>query len=220
MNVHDIEKLINELILPPESATEPTKLRVLIWMLAKVVEKKIPGDVVELGCFNGASSIFIQSLLLRLKSEKQFHVYDVWTGLPKPGSKDDFPEYPLTAGDLSFSANSFINVFFQRGIPIPIMNSGLFSQIPDCQYPETISFAYFDSLLYQSILDSWFVVYDKLSPGAIVLIDDYGSLRSPGVKVACDEFLEGRSETVMDCPVPYQGYCKDGYTGGGYIVKR
>jgi hypothetical protein len=40
------------------------------------------------------------------------------------------------------------------------------------------------------------VVYSRLSPGGICVIDDYGYPHTPGVKIAVDEFMKDKKEKV------------------------
>ena len=53
-----------------------------------ILEKNIPGDIVELGCNVGTTSILIRKLLDLYGSDKEFHVYDSWDGLPNVTNKD------------------------------------------------------------------------------------------------------------------------------------
>jgi O-methyltransferase len=214
MDQHQIEKLIYKYPF-----VDPTKLRHLITLLVGVLEKKIPGDVVEMGVLNGGSSNYIRAVLNIFQSDKEFHAYDSWQGVPAPTEHDDFPPFPYLKGELTGSREQYIKRLQGQGLELPIIHSGWFAEIPDDEYPSNIAFAYLDSDLYQSILDSWNKIYERLSPGAVVLVDDYGMLRTPGVKRACDTFLLNKPESIVLCPEPYQGYCEPGFTGGAYLVK-
>jgi len=219
MDPHQIERLINSYSMPKYAATSPTKLHHLIGLLSSVIEERVPGDVVELGCFNGSSSLYVRAVLDLLKCDRQFHVYDSWQGVPEPTSQDEFPPYQFQKGEIASTRENFEKTFEERGLKLPIIHSGWFADIPDAEYPDHISFAFMDGDLYQSMLDGWRKVYAKLSPGGVVLLDDYGMLRTPGVETACDDFLADKPERVQQCPAPYQAYCKPGFTGGGFLVK-
>lgn len=213
MDQHQIEQLIYKYPF-----VDPTKLRHVITLLVKALEKNVPGDIVEMGVFHGGSSNYIRAVLDIFQSNKKFHVYDSWQGMPDPSPQDNSP-FPFLKGDLSGSREHFVKRLVNQGLEPPIIHSGWFAEIPDNEYPPTIAFAYFDSDLYQSIFDSWEKIYKRLSPGAIVLVDDYGMLRTPGVKKACDIFLRDKPESIILCEAPYQGYCEPGFTGGAYLVK-
>jgi O-methyltransferase len=219
VNAHQIEQLINSYSMPKYCATSPTKLHHLIGHLSSVVENNIPGDVVELGCFNGGSSIYVRAVLDALHSQKTFHVYDSWLGVPQPTEEDLFPPYQFQKGEIASTRSNFENTFTERDLKLPVIHSGWFAEIPDAEYPNQIAFAFLDSDLYQPILDSWIKIYTKLSPGAVVLLDDYGMMRTPGVKLACDAFLVDKPESIQQCSAPYQAYCQPGFTGGAFLVK-
>jgi len=48
--------------------------------------------------------------------------------------------------------------------------------------------------MYESILNSFEKVYDKMSIGGIIVIDDYNWEVTPGVKKATEEFLKDKKE--------------------------
>ena len=90
---------------------------------------------------------------------------------------------------------------------MPIIHQGLFSQINEDEYPSTISFAFFDSHLYDSIYDSFKLIWDKLQINSIIVIDDYDSDDLPGVKKACiDYFKIINISTITTYNVLYSNY--------------
>ena len=62
---------------------------VLLNNLCDVLESGLDGDIVELGCFMGHTSILISQVLDFYKSKKKFFVYDSFEGLPERKSEDD-----------------------------------------------------------------------------------------------------------------------------------
>ena len=57
------------------------------------------------------------------------------------------------------------------------------------QVPDIISFAYLDGDYYHSVRDPLKLIWGRLSPGAIVLVDDYANEALPGAAKAVDEWL-------------------------------
>ena len=51
--------------------------------------------------------------------------------------------------------------------------------------------------------------YPRVSPGGIILCDDYGSALCPGAREAMDDFFADKAERVVELT-----------TGQGYIMKR
>ena len=190
-----IEKIISEHALISTMITK-NHVRTILQCLKSAHENNVPGDVVEFGCNIGTASLFIQRYLTEIKSEKIFHVYDSFEGLPKE-SDHDIPaekEPIYKKGMLSSSESNFISNFERAGVKLPEINRCWFSEIPENKLPEKISFAFFDGDFYSSIVDSFEKTYSRLSKGAVVCVHDYSWSVLPGVKKACEDFLIDKPE--------------------------
>src|SRR5581483_6380723 len=170
-------------------------------LLSQVLVYGVPGDVVELVCNEGQSSVLMRKIMDHYAPERQLHVYDSFEGLPKLHQKDG--QTPYRAGELMTSKEILVANFEKYGLRLPIIHEGWFSDILPDGLPEEICFAHLDGDLYESILVSLRFVYPKLPKGAICLIDDYadpaihnGWNLLPGVKAACDDFLRDKPEQV------------------------
>ena len=73
---------------------------------------------------------------------------------------------------------------------MPIIKKAWFSDLKDNDVPERISFAFLDGDYYNSICDSFKLINNKLSPGAIIIVDDYTNESLPGARKAVDEWLK------------------------------
>lgn len=173
------------------------QLKYILEQLEITIQNNIEGDVVELGCHEGTTSLFIRRLLNHYNSSKKFHVYDSFQGLPEITAHDiSKTERQFTRGGCKTEKQKLLANFKNAGLEPPIINEGWFKNISDSRYPAQISFAFFDGDFYSSITDSFNKVYEKLSPGAIVCIHDYGWEVLPGVEEACTEFLKNKPEEV------------------------
>ena len=75
---------LNSQIIPKTPNMASIEARINIFHLAsQTAAYKVLGDVVEVGCNAGESSIVIQKVLDECALEKQFHVFDSFQGLPK-----------------------------------------------------------------------------------------------------------------------------------------
>jgi O-methyltransferase len=160
------------------------------------------GHIIELGCHEGLTLVLMRYLLNNYCElygygiEKDIYGYDNFEGLPKLTEEDTslIPDQKqFTKGEMVASKDILIENFKSRDLELPIIHSGLFSEITE--YPDTISFAHFDGDLYQSILDSFNIVYDRMSVGGIIVIDDYDWGATPGVQQATTEFLSDKKES-------------------------
>jgi len=188
-----IYKIINE---NQKTISPLVNIPQVMYILDNLIETlTLTGDVVELACNIGTTSLYIRRLLNAVNSDKTFHVYDSFQGLPEPLEIDGDL---CKQGDMKKEQHEFEQSFVDAGLECPVVNKGWFCDIPDDQYPEKICFAFFDGDFYSSIIDSFYKVYDKMVPGGIILIHDYAGEMLPGVKFACDDFLKDKPEKVID----------------------
>ena len=176
-------------------------MHIIIKELYNCLSRNIDGDLVELGCNLGSTSIIIQTCLLEFNSHKNFHLYDSFEGLPSK-TLEDIPiensSLSYNEGDLKTSKEILINNFKQRGIKLPFIHVGWFKEIPAVEYPDKICFSFLDGDFYSSIMDSLNIVYSKMSSGGVILIHDYGWPPLPGVKSAVTDFLSDKPEKVLE----------------------
>jgi len=145
----------------------------------------LEGDMVEFGCYCGHTSKLISFI-----TSKSLHVYDSFEGLPD--TEENLP------GEMKTSLDLLCENFTYDGIRLPYLRKGWFSDIKPEQVPEKISFAHIDGDLYISIMDPLKLIYDRVVPGGVILVDDYGDEYWPGVKKAVDEFFADKPEKVVE----------------------
>jgi O-methyltransferase len=173
----------------------------LYHLVSQVLAYGVEGDLVELGCNTGESSVLIHKVMQLYNSDKKFSVYDSFEGLPPLKPVDG---HAYKAGQLKTSEDVLRDNFRKLGLQLPEIHRGWFEDTLPNGLPNKICFAYLDGDLYDSILISLEHVYEKLTKGAICLIDDYsdpsinpvGWNKLPGVKKACDEFLSDKPEKM------------------------
>ena len=62
---------------------------------------------------------------------------------------------------------------------------------------EVFCFAHIDLDLYEGVRDTLSFVYPRLSPGGIIVLDDYGFASCPGARRAVDEFFADKPERPL-----------------------
>jgi len=196
------------------SQSRPMQSKGRIINIQRVFEQilDVEGDVVELGCYKGETGALLQHIMNLHGCKKELHLYDSFMGLPKISDKDR----GAVAGRGAFGVpkRTVIRTFKNFDLKIPTIHAGWFQDTLPKQLPEKICFAFLDGDLYKSIKDSLVHVYPRMAPGAVALIDDYDLIRNvdrkvifPGVKKACDEFLQDKPEE-MEPPRNGQAYFK------------
>lgn len=167
------------------------ELQKILFFLHEVLHRQTPGDVVELGCYVGTTSLFLQRLLAQEGKGRVLHVYDSFEGLPPKTTPDSSPAgEQFTAGELRTSKQVFIRHFKQAGLPLPVIHKGWFHELAANDMPKQIAFAFLDGDFYESIQGSLRLVWPRLSEGAIVIVDDYQSEALPGARLAVDDWLK------------------------------
>jgi O-methyltransferase len=181
----------------------------------------VPGDLVEIGCAIGESSVVIQSVLSAgADRSKRFHVYDSFEGLPAPADADA-GDGIYHKGDMLAPLERFEETFVHAGLAArPVVHPGWFEDTIPSQLPDRISFAMIDCDLYTSTVHVLPHVYERMSPGAIAMFGVYydpevfpregirATYASPGVKRATDEFFADKPERVS---VLYANEYSNGY---------
>lgn len=184
-----MDKNISKLLSDQVNTKE---ISVITRELQSIVRGGIIGDVVELGCYIGTTSVFLAKILQN--TDKKLYLYDSFAGLPEKSDKDSSPlGCQFKAGELLATKKQLITNLKNAKVPMPIIKKTWFSDLTDCDLPANISFAFLDGDYYDSILDSLHLIEEHLSKGSRVVIDDYGNEALPGVAKAVDLWLSTKS---------------------------
>ena len=169
---------------------EYPELAVIIRELEKILITGVEGEIVELGCYTGTTSLFIQRVLVHQSNPRKFHVYDSFGGLPPKVVQDQSPAgEQFIEGELTASKQQFIKHFKQANIPLPVIHKCWFEQLVASDLPQKVAFAFLDGDFYTSIQSSLAVVTPQLSKGAVIIVDDYQSESLPGARKGVDEWV-------------------------------
>lgn len=162
--------------------------KVITVNLQKILAANIDGDVVEFGCYAGATSIVLAKILDG--TNKRLYVYDSFEGLPEKAGHDISPiGQQFKFGELFVSKNQLIKNIKKSGVKMPIIKKSWFNQLTSDDIPTKICFAFLDGDYYQSIKDSFILIENNLSAGSVIIVDDYSNESLPGAKKAVDEWL-------------------------------
>lgn len=177
-------------------------------LIAQLLEARVPGDFVEMGCYVGRTASIFAKLLQREGGERALHVFDRF--------------------DIELGASQGIRAQFEAnlratGAPMPVIHAGdLFATVP-AELPDRIAFVHIDlgvgsdTALHQRLVSHALEhAYPRISPGGIIVVMDYhvpgltvqGFDANPGARPATDAFLAGRPEQVH---LLYGGPCSHAY---------
>jgi|TARA_Y100000310_G_scaffold334739_2_gene415133 O-methyltransferase len=179
--------------------------RVFFRLLRQVIKRKVSGAILEVGVAEGHTSAFIARVMRHLNCKKEFHVYDSFKGMPAP-SIEDGEDNMLSEGDLAVKKGKYKCVF--RNMTdgeLPIIHEGWIENTMPEELPEKIAFAYIDVDFYKPTLHALNSIYPRLSPGAVVVIDDYHHPQLPGIAPAVERFFADKPEEFIVIP-PCEDY--------------
>ncbi len=179
------------------------RLNNLQFCVEDVLKNNIKGDMIETGVWRGGACIFMRLILKKYGvKDKIVYVADSFEGLPKP----DVVKYPKDANDihhiidiLKVSVEEVQNNFKTCGVLDDQVKflKGWFKDTLNHPPFERLSILRLDGDMYESTWDVLTNLYDKLSIGGYVIIDDYALT---ACHAAVDEF---RSQNNIVEPIEY-----------------
>lgn len=167
-----------------------------------VIERGVPGDFIETGVWRGGACILMRAVLAAYGvTDRCVWVADSFRGLPEP----DAGRYPRDAGNqlhmlgqLAVSADA-VRANFERYRLLDgqvAFLEGWFRDTLASAPIERLAILRMDGDLYESTMEALTALYEKVSPGGIVIVDDYGIL--DGCRAAVTDF---RRERGIDEPI-------------------
>lgn len=168
-----------------------------IRLLAQEIKKRnIPGEMAELGVFQGE----LAKEMNRLLPEKKLYLFDTFSGFHE---KDIAVEQEkgtkrASAGDFSDTSMALVKeklpypkqaIFYKGHFPESL--KGLREQLP------RFSLVSLDPDLYEPVYQGLSVFYPQLNPGGAIVIHDYNSVQFPGVKKAVERYCEEHNLFVV-----------------------
>jgi O-methyltransferase len=187
----------------PESVSVD-RLVSIYHQLSATVQLGVEGAVVELGCYRGRTSQFLRRVLDSVDSRRELHLFDTFSGLPMTGPLDG----SLRRGEFMAPIEEVLTGFERAHLVPPVLHRGLFRDTLPTGCPNPVCFAYIDADLEASVQDALDLMYHRVAPGGVIMIDDYcDTVRSPrcwtglpGVRGAVDRFFSLKSERVVCVP--------------------
>lgn len=167
--------------------------------IESVLREGVPGDLIETGVWRGGASIFMRAALKAYGvTDRLVWVADSFEGLPEP----DPTQFPLEAKvqsgpvmqklyrNLAASLEEVKRNFATYGLlddQVRFLKGWFKDTLPTAPIG-TLSLMRLDGDFYESTRDGLDNLYDRLSVGGFVIIDDYGQDSWTYCRKAVDEF--------------------------------
>jgi O-methyltransferase len=194
--------------------TGTIKLFGMIEALRYIDRAGVPGAIVESGVWRGGS---MQAAALTLlgcgDTERELHLFDTFEGMPPPSDADVRLKDGRAAKEIMEESERDTRIWAIAGlddVKEGMAETGYPSEkifyhqgrveetIPD-QAPDQIALLRLDTDWYESTRHELSHLYNRLSPGGILIIDDY--LYWEGSRRATDEWLAGTGITMFLVPL-------------------
>ncbi len=131
----------------------------------------VPGEMAEIGVYKGGSAKMLNFLIQ--DTQKSLHLFDTFEGMPETDPEKDLHQ----KGDFADTSLDRVKAFVGKSQWIHYY-PGFFPEtfdLPDKQF----CLVHIDVDIYQSVLDCCSIFYPQMSPGGLMVFDDYGFLLLP-----------------------------------------
>jgi O-methyltransferase len=166
-----------------------------------VCSSNVPGDFVECGVWRGGNSLVAADIFARHSPSKKVYLFDTFAGMTAPSKADvsiegqnagaQFEQYESSGiGWCEASLEDVRDAFQRRALQsraVFVQGDVLQTLTNPANLPETISVLRLDTDWYESTKQELEVLYPRLQPGGVLIVDDYGHWG--GAKQAVDEYF-------------------------------
>ncbi|MBK9080663.1 MAG: class I SAM-dependent methyltransferase [Rhizobiales bacterium] len=168
-----------------------------------VVADDVPGDLIETGVWRGGATIFMRAALeVYGCRDRRVWVADSFEGLPEP----DPEKYPREAESFRSAAMTKFYNHLAVGLEEVRANFAAFGMLDErvrflkgwfkdtlpAAPIERLAIMRLDGDYYESTMDALTNLYDRLSVGGYVIVDDYGEDAWTYCRKAVDDFRAAR----------------------------
>jgi hypothetical protein len=205
-------------VVRPFTMTSDEALSAMIEATRHVVRHSIPGSFVECGVWRGGS-MMSTAMALRERGElsRRLYLFDTFEGMTAPGEQDrselsgdarsEFKRHQLTEDSSDWCRSPISEVrknIEETGYPVDrvtLVKGTVEQTLPGSYDGGAIALLRLDTDWYQSTRHELVHLYPLLSPGGILIIDDYGHWE--GARKACDEYFAETKARVFLHRVDY-----------------
>jgi hypothetical protein len=159
---------------------------------------RLSGDYIDLGCYDGKTVEIMARYVDFAGQQRRWHLYDLFDAPPEEARKASHG--PCLHAQVQERMRGLGRFEVVRG------------RLPDAfdgSLPAQIAFAQIDLNVADSEIACLEVLYDRVVPGGLIVLDDYGFVRYRETHDAQRRFFTQRGESVFELP-----------TGQGLVLKR
>jgi hypothetical protein len=162
-------------------------------LIERAIDERTPGDILEAGVWRGGASILARAVLASYGvTDRRVIAADSFEGLPPPSEELDgrfrfrsLPELAVSLDDVRANFDRFGLLDEQV-----VLLKGWFRDTMPLVDAEALAVLRLDGDMYESTIDPLVHLYDRVSPGGWVIVDDYNLFK--GSKAAVRDFFSDR----------------------------
>jgi O-methyltransferase len=178
----------------PYTLVSPERLYTLYALALNALH--LGGDIWECGVYKGGTARMLAEILAtQARPGVQLHLFDTFSGMPETDATLDMHRQ----GDFSDTSLEAV----RRVVGNPERVEFHPGWIPDTfrgLENAAIALAHVDVDIYQSVRDCCAFLYPRVTPGGVMIFDDYGFPTCPGARKAVDAFFANKLETPLVLP--------------------
>jgi hypothetical protein len=203
----------------PYTMTSVERMYALWQAAGHVARSGVPGDYVECGVWRGGSSMLAALTFAEAaEPDRRLWLYDTFEGMTEPTERDrafdsatpisdDWSSYRTETGSsLAYASLGEVKANMQQaGIPPDRLEyvAGRVEETIPARAPEQIALLRLDTDWYESTRHELEQLYPRLSPGGVLIVDDYGHWA--GAREAVDEFFARLPSAPLLTRIDYTG---------------
>ena len=165
----------------------------------------LSGDVIECGVFRGGSLMKIARTISESATNKKLFGLDSFEGFPResviPSDVGQGRKLKRIANkfrlcnDVPSRLNRIFKIYQLNAELVPGYFSNTLPRFSDHQF----CFIHLDCDIYTSYKECLETLYDRLTPGGVIVFDEWQASKWPGADRAISEFFADREEEVQTC---------------------
>lgn len=202
----------------PYTLTSPERLNATCDAVRYVTRGDIPGAIVECGVWAGGSMMAAALTLHEMGDlSRDLYLFDTFEGMTVPTKEDVDSSGALAAHQLTTASRVADSIWCYASLDqvkqnfarvaypharLHFVKGPVEATLPSSA-PEVIAVLRLDTDWYESTRHELKHLVPRMSPGAVLLIDDYGHWQ--GARKAVDEWIEGFDRPVLLSRVDYTG---------------
>jgi hypothetical protein len=215
----ELERTIRQ--VRKRTMTSPRRLAALCDSVSHVARADVPGAIVECGVWKGGSMMAAALTLIGLgATDRDLYLFDTFAGMPAPTPEDAFSAYDgynparhwrRRQKDSGVNTWHYVPVeevraaVLSTGYPaerVHMVEGKVEDTLPHAA-PDEIALLRLDTDWYASTKHEMDQLYPRVSPGGVLILDDYGHYE--GARRAVDEYFEEHGGRPLLTRVDYTG---------------